>query len=64
MGTEGAVPFMNSQMNAALSHIQQLLGSRFVRVDDMRPRVQDMDNADDLDFLTAKGAARHPFGSS
>ena len=48
--------FMNSQMDATLSYSKQLLGDRFMRVDDMRPRVQAMDNPNDLDFLIARGA--------
>jgi len=48
--------FLNSQMEATLSYIRQLLGDRFLRVDDVRPRVQAMDNPDDLSFLIARGA--------
>lgn len=48
--------FMNSQMDATLCYIEQLLGERFLRVDDHRPRVQTMDNPDDLDFLIGRGA--------
>jgi hypothetical protein len=47
---------MNSQMDATLCYIEQLLGERFLRVDDNRPRVQTMDNPDDLDFLIGRGA--------
>jgi hypothetical protein len=49
--------FMNSQMDATLSYMRQLLGpDRFLRVDDERPRIQAMDNPDDLDFLINRGA--------
>ena len=48
--------FMNSQMEATLSHSRQLLRERFLRVDDPQPRVQTMDNPEDLDFLIGRGA--------
>ena len=48
--------FMNAQMDATLSYVEQLLGDRFVRIDDKRPRVQGMDNPNDLDFLIGRGS--------
>lgn len=48
--------FMNAQMDATLCYIAQLLGDRFVRIDDKRPRVQAMDNPNDLGFLIGRGA--------
>ena len=49
--------FMNSQMSATLSHIQQLLGDQhFLRVDDPEPRVETMDQAEDIEFLASRGA--------
>jgi patatin-like phospholipase/acyl hydrolase len=48
--------FMNSQMDATLLYVEQLLGRRFVRVDDTRARVQAMDDPNDLDFLIGRGA--------
>jgi patatin-like phospholipase/acyl hydrolase len=48
--------FMNSQMDATLCYVEQLIGKRFLRVDDDHARVQTMDRAEDLGYLFGRGA--------
>ena len=47
--------FMNSQMEATKLYMSQLLGSRFLRIDDKELRKEEMDNPNDLNFLIARG---------
>jgi hypothetical protein len=53
---DAEILFTNSQMDATLCYVARFLGDRFVRVDDYRPRVQAMDNPNDLNFLIDRGA--------
>ena len=46
---------MNAQLDATLSCMKQLLGDRFVRVDDDRARVEGLDETESLDLLIGRG---------
>ena len=46
---------MNAQLDATLLYMKQLLGDRFVRVDDHRASVSDVDKVESLDPLIGRG---------
>ena len=48
--------FMNSQTDAVLLYLKQLLGDRIKRVDDPMPHTQNMDDSASLPYLIGRGA--------
>ena len=56
-GWAGRAPdlILNAQLEAAIQQATQLLGDRFLRVDDHQPRVQGLDESNRLDYLIDRG---------